>query len=308
MKWRLEAWNPDYALPQVGFEESQFAPEVDTEIEPEWAPLNTRECEWPLLYFVDGRQRIDAVIANEHGKRALLVTVAAGALVRDDGGIRLAGSPWIRRYALHTGGFGAQIRVGESFVYEPIETSAKDLRDLSGKVNGVMRGLEAQLAGTLEGGVVVVDGPLYQGENPILRPMLGYAKTMWQRYLPAEKEAILMLLEDKCRTPVFKIHKSERRKLDLYSWYLRLPINPSAPFHAGAGLIRMETHAAADREAIDLADQMAYLFCHMASSPSRDPRAPQNLIPVGGLEAWLGRYMGQGEVIRRRIVQELFAS
>jgi len=306
MNWRLEAWNPDYALPQVGFEESQFAPEVDTELEPAWAAVPVKECPWPLLYFVDGRQRIDAVIANEHAQRALLVTVAAGALVRDDAGIRLAEPPIIRRYALHTGGFGAEIRVGESFVYEPLETTAKDLRDLAGKVNGVMRGLEAQLAATLEGGVVVVDGPIYQGETVLERPLLGYAKTMWQRYLPSEKEALLSHLDENCRTPVFRIHKSQRRKLELYSWYLRLPINPSAPFHVGAGLIRMETQAQSAAQAIERADQMAYLFCRLASSPSRDPRAPQNLIPIGGLEAWLGRYMGQGEVIRRRIVQELF--
>lgn len=305
MGWRLEAWNPDYALPQVGFEESQVALEVDTEIE-EWSPKPLRSCEWPLLYFVDGRQRIDAVIASETGQRALLVTVAAGALVRDDGGIRLAGPPRIRRYALHTGGFDTEIRVGKEFVYEPLQVTAADLRELAGKVNGVMRRLEAQLAGELEGGVVVVDGPIYQGEHPIQRPMLGYAKTMWQRYLPPEKASILLDLEVHHRTPLFRIHKGERRKLDLYSWYLRLPLDPSTPFHSGAGLIRMETHAQTPPEAIALADQMAYLFGRLASSPSRDPRAPQNLIPIGGLEAWLGRYMGQGQVIRRTIVRELF--
>jgi len=39
----------------------------------------------------------------------------------------------------------------------------------------------------------------------------------------------------------------------------------------------------------------------------RDPRAPQNLIPIGGLEQWLGRHMGQAEVVRRRIAQALFS-
>jgi hypothetical protein len=43
----------------------------------------------------------------------------------------------------------------------------------------------------------------------------------------------------------------------------------------------------------------------MASSPARDPRAPQNLIAVGALEMFLGRYMGPGEVIRRTIVRTL---
>ena len=43
-----------------------------------------------------------------------------------------------------------------------------------------------------------------------------------------------------------------------------------------------------------------------ASSPIRDPRAPQNLYPIGALEDHLRRRMGDQEFIRRSIEAHLF--
>ena len=305
-RWRLEAWNPDYALPQVGFEESEPTVEVNTELETPWQPIACQPQNWPVLFFVDGRQRIDAVIANPKGKRALLVTVVAGALVRDDAGIRLAGLPWVRRYALHTGEFDQSIQIG-SFEYRPYEIEARDLREMAKQVNGVMRRLEAEFAATLEGGLVIGDGPIFATQHTP-NSMIGYAKTMWQRYLPNDKESLIFQLKEHQRTPIFHIPASGRRTLELYSWYLRLPINPGTPFHSGAGLLRVETPLCDFNQAKYRADLSLELLCSLASSPARDPRAPQNLIPVGGLEMLLGRYMGQAEVVRRRIVQGLFVT
>jgi hypothetical protein len=303
--WRLEAWNPDYALPQVGLEESDPTSEVNTELETPWQPIAAGPQDWPVLYFVDGRQRVDAVLANPQGRRALLVTVVVGALVRDDGGIRMAGLPWVRRFALHTGELDQEIEVG-SFVYKPVTVQARDLRDMVKQINTVMRRLEGELAATLEGGLVIGDGPIFATAHTPPH-MIGYAKTMWQRYLPTEKETLLHQLKPAQRTPIFFIPASGRRTLDLISWYMRLPLTPASPFHAGAGLIRVETPACPTPQAIARANLSLDLLCSLASSPSRDPRAPQNLIPIGGLEMLLGRYMGQAEVVRRRIVAGLFS-
>ncbi|MER3445053.1 MAG: hypothetical protein C4333_13435 [Meiothermus sp.] len=309
MRLRLEAWNPDYALPQVGLDDSSSVDGVVTDLEPPWQPLEPPAREWPVLYFVDGRQRIDAVVANEHGQRALLVTLAAGALVRDDAGIRLAGEPRVERVLLYPDGheFGP-VEIGP-FYYRPVALKGiHDLRMLAAKVNEQMRTLEARLAQELQGGLVVLDGPIFVAPGLLPRPgVIGYAKTMWQRYLPPAEERILSLLAPCQRTPVFRIPHNARRPLELFSWYIRLPLNPTAPFHSGAALLRVETPAGDLEHARALADLSVGLLCGMASSPSRDPRAPQNLIPVGGLELWLGRHMGQAEVVRRRILQGLFS-
>lgn len=312
MSWRLEAWNPDYALPQAGLEaDSEPTVAVEADLEPPWQAITPRKLSRSILFFTDGRQRVDAVIANEVGSRALLVTVAVGALVRDEAEIKLAGEPWVRRYALHTGEFGGRVEVGPGLVYQPLEVQARDLRELASRVNHVMRSLEYEFASQLGAdaqSLVIMDGPIYQpaAQRPPDFPVIGYAKTMWQRYLPPEKEALLNRLEPAQRTPVFHIPASGRRKLELFSWYMRLPLNPTLPFHAGAGLIRVETPCEGLEEARYRADLSVNLLCQMASTPARDPRAPQNLIPVGGLELLLGRYMGQGDVLRRRIVGALF--
>lgn len=308
MRLRLEAWNPDYALPQVGLDDSSGVEGVITDLEPPWQPLEPPAQEWGVLYFVDGRQRIDAVVANEYGQRALLVTLAAGALVRDDAGIRPAGEPRIERVLLHVEGHEFEPVEISPFCYRPVALKGiSDLRMLAGRVNEQMRALEARLAQELEGGLVVLDGPIFVA--PGLTPregVIGYAKTMWQRYLPPTEEHILSRLAPAQRTPIFRIPQNARRPLELFSWYMRLPLNPAAPFHSGAALLRVETPAGDLEQARNLADLSVGLLCGLASSPSRDPRAPQNLIPVGGLELWLGRYMGQAEVVRRRIIQGLF--
>ena len=69
--------------------------------------------------------------------------------------------------------------------------------------------------------------------------------------------------------------------------------------------MRAEVVAGDIESARKLADLSVDIFATMASSPVRDPRAPQNLVPVGGLEALIGRHMGQKELVRRKIVQAL---
>ncbi|MBI5812176.1 MAG: hypothetical protein HZB27_06165 [Meiothermus silvanus] len=312
MKWRLESWNPDYALPQVGFEETPLHEEVKTGIEGSaWEakrPAWVAPADWPVLYMVDGRQRVDAVVADPQGQRAILATVSAGAVVRDGAGIRLAGKPKVRRVLLHPEGSQVEpIRIGD-LVYEPEAARATDLHKLRSKVTEVMRRLEAELAMELcdEGCLVVMDGQLYFTVQPPQHPLLGYTKTLPGLYLPPEEQGLLYQLRAHERTPIFKLPGyGMGRRVDVFSWYVKLPLEPRAPFHGGAGLMRVETPVSEPYQARQLADLSVSLLCAMASSPARDPRAPQNLIAVGALEMFLGRYMGPGEVIRRTIVRTL---
>ena len=73
-------------------------------------------------------------------------------------------------------------------------------------------------------------------------------------------------------------------------------------YHDLHGIIRIDLDAIVPLErAKAIADQSTYLIPQYASHPTRDPRAPQNLTPVGALEKELGRRMGNRELISRRL-------
>ena len=70
--------------------------------------------------------------------------------------------------------------------------------------------------------------------------------------------------------------------------------------------MRLETWATLPVEqAARLADECARTLPHLAGSLIRDSRAPQNLTPVGGLEGWLRRLLGNRELLRRYIAVAL---
>ncbi|MEM8641456.1 MAG: hypothetical protein AAGG51_21960 [Cyanobacteria bacterium P01_G01_bin.54] len=54
-----------------------------------------------------------------------------------------------------------------------------------------------------------------------------------------------------------------------------------------------------------MANLSAWLIPAYVSEPTRDPRAPQNLTPIGALERELGRRMGDRTLISRRLQQFL---
>jgi hypothetical protein len=54
-------------------------------------------------------------------------------------------------------------------------------------------------------------------------------------------------------------------------------------------------------EASELADRSARELPRFASDAARDPRAPQNLLPVGGLESRLKHLLGDPLVLRRAV-------
>ena len=314
MAWKLEAWNPEYALPErvATDDEASGLEDIKTHYEGEWKahrPAAVELDNWPIVYLVDGRQRIDALIADSQGRRALLATVIAGAVLRDGGGIRPVGEPLKKHLLLHSSDLEETLPPGLQH-YQPLRVPRSDPASLRSKVTEEMRTLEARLVNELEGGLVVVDGQIYPGGQALEEPgrILGYTKTQPATYLGPEHQALLYALEPLERTPIFSIPGyARRRPLDVFSWYVRLPLNPSTVFYNGAALLRVETLSAEPRDAIPLADFSVSLFGALASSPVRDPRAPQNLIPIGGLEQWLGRHMGQAEVVRRRIAQALFS-
>jgi hypothetical protein len=72
-------------------------------------------------------------------------------------------------------------------------------------------------------------------------------------------------------------------------------------------LVRLEVKVGLGVEnAVELLDQAAIKVSALASRAPKDPRAPQNLIPVGGLERQLRHKLGDPKLVRRGIERELF--
>jgi hypothetical protein len=72
------------------------------------------------------------------------------------------------------------------------------------------------------------------------------------------------------------------------------------------GIARLEAKAARGLgEARALADLSAREMPRFASDAIRDPRAPQNLFPIGGLEARLKHLLGDAAVVRRAVEAQL---
>ena len=141
--------------------------------------------------------------------------------------------------------------------------------------------------------LLVVDGPL-RGRTHLDRTV-GYIKTHHASYLPPEQSAVVGALGPGQRTPVFTMGTSWRR----HSWYLRLPATPGVPW---SGVVRLECSPdLPPAAAIALADLTARLLPPLASEPHKDPRAPQNLVPIGGLERELRRRLGDQQLLYRAL-------
>jgi hypothetical protein len=68
------------------------------------------------------------------------------------------------------------------------------------------------------------------------------------------------------------------------------------------GLVRLEVSEVVGVDAARaLADASAALLPAFVPTRGRDPRAPQNLLPIGALEARLRRRLGDTRLIRRRV-------
>jgi hypothetical protein len=141
--------------------------------------------------------------------------------------------------------------------------------------------------------LLVVDGPL-RGRTHLPRTV-GYVKTHHAAYLLGEQASVIAALEPGQRSPIFTMGTSWIR----HSWYLRLPGSTGAPW---SGVVRLECSADLDvTRARELAETTTLLLPPLASSPHKDPRAPQNLVPIGGLERQLRHRLGDQQLLYRSL-------
>ncbi len=173
----------------------------------------------------------------------------------------------------------------------PLQVLQNEMREAEGR-------LAAELAPS---GLVLADGPLHYPHGPDAA-VVGIAKRMVTTYLVDEPAALLPRLAPGQRTPLFALG---RQVLDRFAWYQRL-IELREPWHDLSGLVRCEVRMALGiARSRELADRVAVELPRFAGRPGIDPRAPQNLTPVGALEAELRRRLGNPELLRRALQAEL---
>lgn len=299
----VEGWDPSYGSPVAP--EEALTPsesEVDTAVEAgDWSPLPGEDDGIEEVWFVDGVRRVDARLTIDDGEgmpvSGICGSHAVGA-VRWDRLARAAQVDHVRvdRLAVAGGGHAIEIEA-PPLRYRGASVAGVDPAELVTLFHGSMRTAEARLTAELadDGAFVIADGPV-NDTRP--RDVVGYIKTHRVAYLSGPEAATVRSLTPGTRTPLFLLGASG--SFARYSWYQRLATGPEG--HAWYGVVRGEVAAAVgiDRARL-LADRSAVLLPRVAAPAHTDPRAPQNLVPIGALERSLRRELGDQSLVLRSL-------
>ncbi len=295
MNFTVEAWDSDYGAP-TSEELDDASQNVDPSVEfpiDAWRPLLPEVDHLDDILFIDGVRRVDASLWIDQPPDfpgfALAATYAAGAVrCNDKATIEVAE---VER-GLFTSASAADVStsVGTYEVKATKGTTSEELWLGIQQRMGDLEAVAARKAGTAE--LVVVDGPLSHTRD--LDNAVGYVKTQKVQYLPMELASVLTELPAGYRTPLFLTTTSWSR----FSWYLRLA-NHQGP---AGGLVRCEIDANKSvADAARIATRVSATLPRFASARHKDPRAPQNLYPIGGLERELRHRLGDKELAMRAL-------
>lgn len=298
MRFTVESWSPEFGAPvdmEIELPDKQVKVDLGVELPiAEWRAVAPRVAPSPSLHFVDGVRRIDARLWAEEAdgvRLSLCASYAAGAAVCD-GTARVVAAE-VARCAIGPSALGPIAT--SAGTYDAIPAATDALPDLINHLQVALQQLEAKVTQSLGPlPLLVVDGSLTGREH--VPNVIGYLKSHKVAYIQGELGKIVTGLQPGQRTPVFLVETSWQR----YSWYLRLPGGHGHPW---AGIARCEASATfPPAEAIRLADLAAATLPRFASTSYKDPRAPQNLYPVAGLERELKRRLGDQGLLHRGLL------
>jgi uncharacterized protein len=195
----------------------------------------------------------------------------------------------------------AAVAISPGLIYEPRSAADPDpeapLRELHREMRVVEEQFARQLA-TDVNALVLADGPLNFGDATAGR-VVGFVKRLFKLYLAQEQLPVLRALPCGGRTPVFLIRSAGR--FSRYSWFTRIARRLSIESDF-TGIVRLEvSEGVGIKDAIRLADITTSVVPPFVPSRSRDPRAPQNLVPIGALEQHLRHGLGDARLIHRRL-------
>lgn len=309
---KADPWRPDFgAGAETPFDDDLSKVVVDPFVESkDWTiPIEPSPCPLEPVTFVDGVMRTELrVLASDGDERAwgLLGSYAAGA-VRCDGTATIVSEEEPVGRALVVGSRipvePITLTIGTCEVtYQPIGSPIDTPQALRARLQRLMLKAEQELAGRLaQDCLVFADGPLHLDVTNG-GTVVGVVKRMVMTYLEGEPATLLPRLQPGQRSPLFALGNTV---IDRYSWYQRL-IPQDRAWHELAGLVRCEVRMGLGLDnASAIADEVANVLPGYAGRPGVDPRAPQNLTPVGALEARLKHRLGSSSVIARALQAHL---
>ncbi len=306
---RVDPWEVEYGSetplePLVDQPPESVALDVELPAD-RWVPLVPGAVHPPeRLYFVDGVRRLETRLLVRQGCHLLhggFGSFAVGCVEVRPGRADFGDQELGHQVVLGSGQCLPQdVPIRPHLTYEARSTpeGAPDapLRALQADMRRAELRLARRLA-DLAGTLVVTDGPLgAEGKGNAI----GLIKRVTVLYLPESYVPLLAGLPAGTRTPLFAI-RAKGQYFTRLAWFLRLaPVRPSeSELH---GLVRLEVSANVGAAgARFLADLTAALLPRFAPPPGRDPRSPQNLLPVGALEQQLRRALGDQRLVRRWI-------
>lgn len=313
---RLDPWDVEYGS-ELPLQAPGEAPAEDVDLGVEvpagtWRPLEPGPAAAPRrLVFVDGVRRVEArliVRRAESVAHGAFGSLAVGAVVSENGAARF-GEARARRLVVFgatesTGSLPPRVHVSRALEYETAVVASPDVDAPLLAIQDEMRRAEERLVAELageDGGagdtVVIADGPLtFPGARGLA---VGYIKRLHRLYLPASGLALLASLPPCWRTPLFAVRATNR--FARFAWFVRL--DRAAPAESDlAGIARLEVSETVGVDAARrIADLTAAVLPRYAPGRGRDPRSPQNLLPIGALEAALRRRLGDVLLVRRHL-------
>lgn len=323
MRYSVDGWDPGYGSSaedtgDVGPAVVGSTARVEVEIErpaAAWSPVppsaGTATPDPEAVVFLDGVRRLEARVwvHDDEGTSATLgmaASWAAGAVCCCRQGAHLvAGSMRRGLFTSTPNATALQTRAGRFDPHHvPVGTDDAPAQALTAGLQRQLGDLEVLTALTVRensvghladpgSDLVVVDGPL-RGRQHLPRTV-GYIKSHRAVYLPAELNTVVAQLGPGERTPVFSMGTT----WDRFAWYLRLPSRPASPW---TGVVRVECASTLPvDEVIALAAQTQRVLPRYASVEYKDSRAPQNLVPIAGLERTLRHRLGDQSYVHRAL-------
>ena len=310
LRVRYDPWDVDYGdqTPLVGIDD-EHDPKIDLDVEVDgarWEAIRPPPGAAPQrrVVFVDGVMRLESRITVRTGDRmayGAFGSFAVGAAVLGAGAAAFGELRPFRAAVLGGGAsLPGDVRVRAGLVYRAHTTPKHDLAAPLRYLQESMRREEARLAAELcrEDTLVIVDGRL-GFEAGSRGEALGYIKSIHDLYVPARYLAMIAGLPARTRTPLFAIQSAKAGFLR-YAWFQRLEA-PSPGATELHGVVRLEAANVSPERAARLADAATVWLPRLAPTRARDPRAPQNLLPIGALEQRLRTELGEPLLFRRWI-------
>ncbi len=308
---RIDPWEVDYG-DQTPLSPAEGAPEEQVDHEIELSEMRWQAIAPPVdaapklrVVFIDGVRRLEARVHVRQEERLIyggFGSFAVGAVELERSGASFGQIRVFRAAVLGSGErLPGSVQVRPNLVYEPESTPLTEVDGPLRHIQKSMRLAEATLARDLcrEDTLTIVDGPLsFEPERRGLA--LGYIKRVHKLYLPPRFIPQMVTLRAGTRTPIFGI-QSTGAGFGRYSWFQRLaePGRGESELH---GIVRLEIAANVGLEAArELANAATMWLPRTAPKRARDPRSPQNLLPIGALEQKLRAGLGDARLFRRWI-------